>query len=90
MAKVIGGATFPQDAFDREQKKYLGSLKIHSTQKEIDGEPDEFRIMLRMRITHDLIKEILSYGHDVEVIAPKSLRNEMKKIFAKTLIYYSK
>ena len=77
-------------SFNTEQKKYLGSLKIHNTQEVLVDDPDEYRIKLKMRVTLDLVKEILSYGEDVEVIAPKSLKSNMKKRYSNALKYYSK
>ena len=65
-------------SFDRDQRKYLGSLQLHSSQTEIPGDKDEFRIKLKMRITFDFKKELLSYGDLVEVISPISLRKEIR------------
>mgnify|MGYP001218827645 CR=1 FL=1 len=76
-------------AFDSDQKKYLGSLMIHSTQTELADDENEYRIKLRMKVTYDLIKEILSYGDAVEVIAPKTLRIDMKKRLKDALGFYS-
>jgi predicted DNA-binding transcriptional regulator YafY len=55
----------------------------------ITDDPDEYQIKLKMHITTDLVKEILSYGEMVEVIAPKSLRKELKKRYRQALSYYS-
>lgn len=75
-------------SFDSDQRKYLGSLKIHYTQQELACDKDEYRISLKMKITYDLIKEILSYGDAVEVVEPKSLRREIRKIYTNALKYY--
>jgi predicted DNA-binding transcriptional regulator YafY len=77
-------------SFDADQKKYLGSLKIHHSQRELLNDQHEFRISLKMKITYDLIKEILSYGDAVEVLEPKLLRAELRKIAKRTLKHYSK
>lgn len=76
-------------SFDADQRKYLGSLKIHHTQQELVGDIDEYRISLKMKVTYDLIKEILSYGDAVEVVEPKSLRREIQKIYKNSLKFYS-
>lgn len=77
-------------SFDADQRKYLGSLKIHHTQEELIKNKEEYRISLKMKVTFDLIKEILSYGDAVEVVEPKRLRKEIRKIYNATLKYYTK
>ena len=62
------------------QAKYFRSLPKHSSQKEtdpIDGWPV---FTYRLVPTYDFRQEILSYGADVEVLAPESLRKEMADI----------
>jgi len=86
---TIGDAQEIILSFDADQRKYLGSLKIHHTQQELVGDNDEYRIGLKMKVTYDLIKEILSYGDAVEVMEPKSLRKEIRKIYLAALKYYS-
>lgn len=85
---TIGDAQEIILSFDSDQRKYLGSLKIHYTQQELACDKDEYRISLKMKITYDLIKEILSYGDAVEVVEPKSLRREIRKIYTNALKYY--
>jgi predicted DNA-binding transcriptional regulator YafY len=67
-------------SFDAEQGKYIKSYPIHESQKIITENNDEFRIMLQLCITHDLIMEILSHGDTVEIIAPKKLKETILKI----------
>ncbi len=76
-------------SFDPDQRMYLGSLQIHESQEVIVNNKNEFRIKLKMHATHDLIKEILSYGELVEVIAPASLKKEVRKQYKNALRYYS-
>ena len=64
------------------QAKYFRSLPKHSSQKEtdpIDGWPV---FTSRLVPTYDFKQEILSYGADVELLAPESLRKEMADIAA--------
>lgn len=59
------------------QAKYFRSLPKHSSQKEtdpIDGWPV---FTYRLVPTYDFKQEILSYGANVEVLEPESLRKEM-------------
>ncbi len=76
-------------SFDPEQRMYLGSLQIHESQEVIVNNKDEYRIKLRMHATYDLIKEILSYGEDVEVIAPVSLKNKIRNRYKNAVKLYS-
>lgn len=76
-------------SFDPEQRMYLGSLQIHESQEVIVNNKDEYRIKLRMHATYDLIKEVLSYGELVEVIAPASLKKEIRNRLKYALKYYS-
>ena len=76
-------------SFNPDQRKYLGSLRIHVSQEELLNNSDEYRIKLKMHITIDLKREILSYGEDVKVIAPVSLKREMRRRYKKALEAYS-
>ena len=65
---------------EASQAKYFRSLPKHSSQKEtdpIDGWPV---FTYKLVPTYDFRQEILSYGADVEVLAPESLRKEMADI----------
>jgi predicted DNA-binding transcriptional regulator YafY len=75
-------------SFDPEQGKYIKSYPIHESQTIITDDEGELRVKLNLCITHDLIMELLSYGDTMEVIAPKSLREEIITIFGKALKYY--
>ncbi|MDE6032456.1 MAG: WYL domain-containing protein, partial [Muribaculaceae bacterium] len=45
---------------------------------------------LRICPTYDFIMEILSHGPKVEVLAPQSLRNQIKQIITQLSKIYSK
>lgn len=57
--------------------KYLDSLPIHPSQKVREMNGDHFIFELRVSVTEELIREILSYGGEIHVIAPDSLRLEV-------------
>ena len=58
------------------QAKYLNSLTLHGTQKEIER-TDEYSIFtVRLRPTFDFQQEILSMGSDIEVLSPKWFRED--------------
>lgn len=59
------------------QANYLRSLKLHEHQVETKRE-DEYSIFeVELRPTFDFQQELLSMGPDMEVLAPKWLRDEM-------------
>lgn len=57
------------------QAKYLRTLPLHHTQTE--PTPCEFHY--RLRITPDLINDLMRYGTNIEVIAPDELRQAIMK-----------
>ncbi len=62
------------------QANYVRALPLHSTQKEMK-ENDQYSIFeYFIKPTFDFMQEILSMGDDVEVISPKTLREEMAKM----------
>ena len=62
------------------QANYLRSLKLHSTQDEIER-TDEYSIFTyRLRPEFDFIMELLSKGEDIEVLEPVWLRKDMAGI----------
>lgn len=66
-------------SFNAFQGKYIKSLPLHSTQEVITDTENEFRIKLKIFLTHDFFMELLSYGENVKVIQPKSLKDKLKK-----------
>ena len=62
------------------QAKYFRSLPKHSSQKEADPIDGWTVFTYRLVPTFDFKQEILSYGADVEVLAPESLRKVMADI----------
>lgn len=71
-----------------EQGRYIKSLPLHSSQKEIISNEKEYRISLMLHPTYDFIMEILSLGREVKVIEPESLRKEIVKILEDTMKKY--
>lgn len=55
--------------------KYIDSLPLHFSQKVIQMEDDYFVFSLEVNISEELIREILSYGGDIKVIKPQSLKD---------------
>jgi len=66
-------------AFNPLQGKYIKSYPLHESQKILlDGE-EELRISLYLNESYDLIMELLSFGPNVKVIKPLSLKNKMQE-----------
>lgn len=70
------------------QGRYIKSLPLHSSQKEILSNDKEYRIELMIHPTYDFIMEILSLGREVTVIQPESLKEEIVNIIGATLKKY--
>lgn len=63
-----------------EDVKYIETLPLHNSQKEVQKAIDYTIFSYKIKPTYDFIKEILSHGRYIEVLAPESLRNEIKEI----------
>ncbi|MDE6556089.1 MAG: WYL domain-containing protein [Duncaniella sp.] len=74
---------------DPRQAKYLRALPLHHSQHEVIH--DEYSLFYyTLRITSDLLQEILSMGSRVEVIAPPELKAMLVDELSKTLGLYEK
>lgn len=75
-------------SFSFEQGKYIKSLPLHHSQKELTNDENEFRIELLLHPTYDFVMELLSIGAEVKVLEPESLKKEMIKKLEATLNLY--
>lgn len=76
-------------SFTPEAGRYINSLPLHHSQKEILNNKDECRFEYDLIPTHDFKMEILSHGNTVKVIEPKSLQRDIVKQLEKALKVYS-
>lgn len=80
---IIVGDEEPQlirlkvDAF---QSKYLRSLPLHPSQKEVERTEDYSIFTYFLRPTFDFVQELLGLGETAEVLASKTLRKEISRI----------
>lgn len=79
--------------FDKDRYKYLVTKKLLPCHLEIkSGEEfyDEERPTIKMQViqNHELVQKILSFGADVEVIKPDTLREKVKSIVSKMFSHY--
>ena len=73
--------TRPQEIrlrFEPVQGRYTLSYPLHPSQQIMAETDDEIQISLTVYDTHEMRMELLSYGPDVEVLAPASLRNWLR------------
>lgn len=75
-------------SFSFEQGKYIKSLPLHHSQKELINDEKEYRIELLLHPTYDFIMELLSIGAEVKVLEPESLKKEMIEKLEATLRRY--
>lgn len=72
---------------DATQAKYFRALPLHHSQQEMIT--DHYSIFeYKMRVTYDLIEELLKYGPQVTVIEPKSLRAAIIDSLSRSLANY--
>ena len=69
-------------ALEPTQGQYLKSFPLHSSQRVLVDTDEELLIHLTVYNTHDLLMEILSLGDQVQVLAPASLRVQLKQIYS--------
>lgn len=60
-----------------KQRGYFRTLPLHPTQSEVDTHTDWSIFQYKMAPTWDLEMELLQYNDQIEVLAPKSLRDMM-------------
>lgn len=65
---------------DKVGSRYLESQPLHSSQKLIKEGPNRNTYELKVVISEELKRTILSYGSQLEVLKPKSLRSEIHEI----------
>ena len=75
-------------SFSPREGRYVGSLPLHSSQELIEETDNEIRFRYFIRPTYDFKMEILSYGDQVKVIAPETLRSEILKQLKNSLKQY--
>jgi predicted DNA-binding transcriptional regulator YafY len=75
--------------FNSDQGKYIKSQPLHHSQKIIKEDKKGLLIEINVMISYELKSQMLSYGSSVEVIKPKSLKNEISDEIKKMRKLYS-
>lgn len=68
--------------------EYLRAMPLHRSQVFIKDTPEEMILSLKVKITPDFVKEILSYGAYVRVIEPQYLADRIKTEIKNALQLY--
>ena len=85
---ITSGNTMPEDVIlsvGPIAAKYLDSLPFHNTQKLIELNDDFALFSLKVNVSEELIRAILSYGGDIKVQQPISLKQEIESRARKIL-----
>jgi predicted DNA-binding transcriptional regulator YafY len=75
-------------SFTAYQGNYIKSLPLHHSQEILIDDDTEVRIKLDVYPTFDLAVQILSYGENVVVVAPESLRQDIAERLKQALLKY--
>ena len=70
-------------SFTPLQAQFVLSQPWHHSQEVILESADEVRIKLKVYLTHELTMLILSYGQEVKVIAPDTLKQTIREVIDK-------
>ena len=62
------------------QTKYFRSLPLHRSQEEVETHEEYSIFSYFLTTDYDFKQDVLSFGKEVEVIEPKSLRREIGQI----------
>ena len=76
--------------FTKVQGDYILTLPIHKSQVVEKQTKEHTTISLNVGISYELISSIVSWGDQVQVLEPKSLKNEIRDIHRKALDLYEK
>ena len=81
----------PQDVRVRCTKReyeYLLAQPVHSSQTLTAVTADQYELQLHVLVTYELVQFLLGLGPAVEVLAPPSLRDQLKEALTETLQHY--
>ena len=89
---IINGTDEPAEevvlSFTPTEGRYIKSLPLHHSQKLVLENDREIRFSYFIRPTYDFRMELLSYGDQVQVLKPKSLKDSIRKQLKAALSIY--
>lgn len=71
-----------------EERNYINTLPLHESQKEEIKEDNYSIFSFYLAPTLDFVMELLSFGKNIEVLSPASLRKRISNILQETIGYY--
>ena len=74
--------------FSASQGNYIKTQHLHATQRIVSDTADGLIISLQLISNYELKQILLSFGPEVKVIEPASLRDEIKEMLEKSLRLY--
>ncbi len=74
--------------FSYEQGQYVKTYPLHTSQKIVEENTKVVMVELVVFITYDFIRELLSFGAELQVLGPAKLRTVIKKHLVNTLKKY--
>lgn len=74
---------------DKEIAPYIMTKPLHGSQKKLESDDKRLMIQIEVIPNHELKHLLLSYGDGIEVISPKTYRNELKNTIEKMKKRYS-
>lgn len=72
-------------SFDLEDGNYLESRPLHPSQKIVSRDAQRITLSVRLAITPDFIKELLSRAWSIEIISPLTLRHHYVELLREAL-----
>ncbi|MBY5950536.1 WYL domain-containing protein [Algoriphagus marincola] len=81
---ILNDSTLPVENillhFSKQQGHYIRSMPIHPSQIIEKDDENGLIVSLQLKINHELISEILSYGDQVKVLEPEVLSERVRRI----------
>lgn len=77
-------------SFTSYQAPYILTQPLHASQRLLSEEPNDVRVELTVYLTPELVMTILSYGKEVRVIAPSSLKQQVKETIQQIAAHYER
>ena len=64
----------------QQEWRFMKTYPIHHTQAIIEETPDRVTLSIDVRITHDLMMDLLSRAHSLRIIEPATLKEDYRRI----------
>jgi predicted DNA-binding transcriptional regulator YafY len=75
-------------SFNPLQGKYIKSFSLHHSQRVLVDNEEKLDVSLNLVVTYDFIMELMSYGDNVKVITPSTLKDQICSTAQRMLTLY--